>query len=39
MPGVNLLLLGVFTLNVVCNETDDEGNVSRITLGGEVAGS
>ena len=35
---MSLLLLGVFTLNVVCSETDDEGNVSRITLGGDVTG-
>ena len=35
---MNLLLLGVFTLNVVCSETEDEGNVSRITLGGDVTG-
>ena len=32
------MLLGVFTLNVVCSETDDEGNVSRITFGGDVTG-
>ena len=35
---MNLLLLGVLTLNVVFRETDDEGYVSRITFGCDVTG-